>query len=879
MIQLFVPISSTFANTAAEPSQKDSTGRIEVKKMDQSQKSIKWRVTINATGIENEGIVTKIHFSAGLSHGTITEIENTLIRQTEEGYEIQTPPGSDTYEIDLITGMSDSNQTNYELKATAEYTDGKFEAFKRTEPLKEPLKEPTKDKAVEEKEAKAIEKVEKSDPSKAGEVLPDEEPAKEKRGSDTASQADTAAQRYTPPQNLSAPLDDFNPVWPEPGGLNLSKKGESTGKYGEWEVKLQVEGKDLQETSDIVLVLDISSSMSSNRRFPNMLKAAKNFVQTVMEDESSTARIALVQFDRDPQTLLDFQGVENKDTLLNTIDKMEMGRGTNIQGGIHEGRKLLAQSTASRKVMLLLSDGDPTRSYRANHGERYQWEDPQASRRYNYRITEFDYGTFHTDDRKISIDGKRVEIDEDDHVIATLSEAKMALDEGYDMYSIGLEVRSGGNANMVLRNSQNKGYYDSTSDELPRVFAEIADQMSRYAARNAIVTDPIGEMFNLVKDGSYNGANFEASHGSVDWNDDEETFTWNIGTIKEDEVYTLKYKVTIDWAKNPKGNMLYPMNGDTPLNYKNPRGQSSTKNFPIPEGKIDKGTIIKKGYRVNVDGQPIDSNGNVVSSPAEAEQFYDVFHEEVGSRYLRFDATYSVTPDDVPGYSLHVGTNPTEVTFGPTPTEIGQTVWFGYVMNGGDVTVQHVDEDGNPIADQEMLSGKVGESYSTKQKEIEGYQFHAMHPDSAPARGTFSAEEQTVIYVYKKKLGSLTVIKKNEEGHLLPGATFELRDKNNHIVGTAQTSDENGRVIFENVDWGDYTLFETKAPDGYRVLKKPIDVNINANHLQVELEVENTKIGWELPATGGIGTTLFYVLGVIMMAVAIVVFFKRKKTN
>ncbi len=486
----------------------------------------------------------------------------------------------------------------------------------------------------------------------------------------------------------------------EPGDVLLDKVGTPTDKYAEWEVELTVKGKDLKTTSDIVLVLDISSSMSNHKRFENMLKAAENLVETVMNDNPNV-RIGLVEFDKEPNERLGFSN--DKETVINSIKTMKMGSGTNIQGGIYYGRKLLDESEADQKTIVLLSDGSPNRSYKAEKATSYSWPE----NKYDFTLSDFDY-TKHSSSQDYKVDGFSVK----NHVIGTISEAKIAIDSGYDMYSIGLEVSSSSNAVYTIENSQNKGYYPAESDELEAVFEEIAQQLSNKGITNAIVTDPIGEMFNLVKDGSYNGENFEASHGTVHWDEATETFTWDIGDIKEDEDYFFKYKVTIDWDKNPEENVKYPMNGDTPLNYKDHNGEDKEKPFPIPEGEIE--------------------------------------------------------------------------------------------------------------------------------------------------------------------LGSLTVKKVDENGESLAGATFELRDSKNNLV-TKFTQIDDATIKYENLKPGNYTLVETKSPEGYRLLTKPIDIEISRSNLHVTKDVKNSKSGWELPTSGGIGTLLFYIVGIALMASTLFFLLRKKK--
>lgn len=65
----------------------------------------------------------------------------------------------------------------------------------------------------------------------------------------------------------------------------------------------------------------------------------------------------------------------------------------------------------------------------------------------------------------------------------------------------------------------------------------------------------------------------------------------------------------------------------------------------------------------------------------------------------------------------------------------------------GYVRVQYQDEQGNQIADDIMLSGKIGDTYYSKQLDIEGYTFSKL---AGNATGLFSEEGDTLIYIYTK---------------------------------------------------------------------------------------------------------------------------------
>lgn len=95
-----------------------------------------------------------------------------------------------------------------------------------------------------------------------------------------------------------------------------------------------------------------------------------------------------------------------------------------------------------------------------------------------------------------------------------------------------------------------------------------------------------------------------------------------------------------------------------------------------------------------------------------------------------------------------------------------------------------------------------------------------------------------------------------------------------------------GTVQVKGLDEGTYNFKETKAPKGYSLVEDPKEVEVTANNSEnVSLGVAepinfvNTKLA-ALPATGGIGTYIFTIAGIIIMAAAAGFFFvSRRKAN
>lgn len=93
-----------------------------------------------------------------------------------------------------------------------------------------------------------------------------------------------------------------------------------------------------------------------------------------------------------------------------------------------------------------------------------------------------------------------------------------------------------------------------------------------------------------------------------------------------------------------------------------------------------------------------------------------------------------------------------------------------------------------------------------------------------------------------------------------------------------------GLINIEGIEDGTYYLKEIEAPNGYNLLKTSIPVVVTADgKIQVDgktverVEVQNNK-GSLLPSTGGMGTTLIYVVGsILVLASGMVLFSKRKE--
>lgn len=96
---------------------------------------------------------------------------------------------------------------------------------------------------------------------------------------------------------------------------------------------------------------------------------------------------------------------------------------------------------------------------------------------------------------------------------------------------------------------------------------------------------------------------------------------------------------------------------------------------------------------------------------------------------------------------------------------------------------------------------------------------------------------------------------------LLSGAIFEIKNLAGEVVQRGETKD--GYLTFENLPYGSYTYQEVQAPPGYHLDSTvyPFEINEMTSNIQVTVTNRKNNIFDQLPETGGMGTTIFTMVG------------------
>ena len=111
---------------------------------------------------------------------------------------------------------------------------------------------------------------------------------------------------------------------------------------------------------DIALVLDVSGSMGGTP-MNETKNASERFINTVLKEDSS---IGVVTYDNTSMCIADF--CMNERYLKNAIQNLNSGGGTNMEAGLSQAYSMLQNSDAKKKIIVLMSDGEPNEGKTGN---------------------------------------------------------------------------------------------------------------------------------------------------------------------------------------------------------------------------------------------------------------------------------------------------------------------------------------------------------------------------------------------------------------------------------------------------------------------------------------------------------------------------------
>ncbi|PGX55804.1 hypothetical protein COE29_17605, partial [Bacillus cereus] len=269
--------------------------------------------------------------------------------------------------------------------------------------------------------------------------------------------------------------------------------------------------------------------------------------------------------------------------------------------------------------------------------------------------------------------------------------------------------------------------------------------------------------------------------------------------------------------------------------------------------KVDENdeNIVLKDAKFDV----IDKDNNVVATVTTNEKgiaevkdlpLGDYFVKEINAPegYIKVDTPVKVTIDNTNVIEL-VMKNTRKVENGQfkllkKDSESGQILpgaKFDVIDKDGKVVETIVTDDKGEALSKQLPVG----SYTLKEVEApKGYEL-----SSSSVSVDVEANKVVTVDVVNKKIsekvtGQFEIVKVDAEDKtkVLSDAEFEVY-KDGKKVDTLRT-DKTGKVVSQKLEPGKYTLEETKAPLGYKLLKEEIEVVVEANKV-VEVQIENAK--------------------------------------
>ncbi|WP_459777076.1 SpaA isopeptide-forming pilin-related protein [Bacillus altitudinis] len=184
----------------------------------------------------------------------------------------------------------------------------------------------------------------------------------------------------------------------------------------------------------------------------------------------------------------------------------------------------------------------------------------------------------------------------------------------------------------------------------------------------------------------------------------------------------------------------------------------------------------------------------------------------------------------------------------PGAVELTKVDAEGHTLENAEFALQ--SKDGKTLK-KSLVTDQKGKLHINDLKPGE-YQFvetkapHGYELDDQPIRFTIEKNQQKPLQLTAKNhliLGSLRIIKVDQQtDRTLKGAAFDIRTKAGKIIKSVTTG-KDGEAIVKGLKPGEYTLTETKAPNGYVALKKPLAFTIQMGEVEIKtLIVKNAPM-------------------------------------
>ena len=480
-----------------------------------------------------------------------------------------------------------------------------------------------------------------------------------------------------------------------------TKEDKEKGRSADVTLTVNANGFTTVDKTDVVLVLDRSTSMNGSS-MENTKKAAKDLVNLLITDKTKdNTRAAIVTYGSNLLTSYTSNSLTNNATALkntiNSIPNSMDNQGTNVHAGLIKAEELLKNSgNDTQKIVILLSDGEPTYyigtdNKRHGMGSSDNYEDDHCETNFfgNYHYSGKCYVS--KNDNTVAMeysDYGRVFTTKDAYKPSTNANNKATTMKanGTKIYAIGFGNGASGNAYEFLgkvASTPTDKYRYTASDYagLKEAFNKIVNDFTTVAT-DAVVTDIVPAGFK-IKEGT-----LPAGATSKENSDGTTTITWVIGDVKSTDNNKLTY--TVEAKEGHYGSMY--TNVSATINAKSVDGNPKYGSSNPISLDFDKPYVSIPGITVNDDYYDI-KQGTTFTTPVDK---YILDNDKLSD--LHEDENATVVNEIVLVYDDTTNGKPSNITlnqdgsfsYNATKDTIGEITYKYYVKTT--VTIGNVTE-------------------------------------------------------------------------------------------------------------------------------------------------------------------------------------------
>ncbi len=700
----------------------------------------------------------------------------------------------------------------------------------------------------------------------------------------------------------------------EPEGTLSHEKYIKRNEDGTYDITLNASGTIGSKTNpaklDIVLIVDTSGSMKNDGKLQTTKDAVKALVDVFNAEDkkdSVDVRYKLVTFST--YASVETQQWVDGDKLYNDYVKwLSADGGTNYDQGFQKGKTAIDSARAeAKKVVIFLTDGQPTYYGTGPSGCGQDTSTNVMTSAINSaaKITCSDFYAV-----GIGLPKSVSVYQSDEH---TWWNHDGDLDSNYkNLTGLGVLDKIKDSVHAANKEAWNltkdaNGQYSQLTDK----FKQIAGETLRAACTDVVITDQLSDYVDVTDNSKL-----------------------RVKVAVRDANGTYKDKYSNDFELADGGDVTVDGKKIATVSYDDSK-KTATLDF-------------EDSYKLEDNYYYYLSITNVIPNATAFEAYKDNDYsygttvgddktDEGGSGHYatnkRKDATAgTITSSGQPGFASNATatisykskeSGPTHNEKYANPVVQVQTIpvkkeWSEEPADGTEVLVQLVDQDDKAVDGKILKLNKANEWQDSlvveKAAKYDNYSYRELKADEnggitykgkkySMAENGIDVTINQISYkvTYSQKADGIRVITNTKNSRLmkiikqsnsdvnLEGATFTLKDAQNQ--STEYTSDANGIVFNNNINYGTYTLKEIKAPNGYALLNADITITVDQNGVTVSgsekasvsqeedgtytIIVKNDML-YSLPSTGGSGIYWFSICGMLLMMAAAWIIYKNK---